>query len=84
MLTCKEAAERASALIDGELGFVERLQLRLHMAMCKGCRAFVGQIEITDRLAHEAVDGPVQLNEDDIDAILNRAREAEGPQPDKS
>lgn len=68
MLSCKEVAERASALIDGELGLMDRLQLRLHLAMCKGCRAFIGQMKITDGLAKAAVARPV--SDDDIDGEI--------------
>ena len=52
MLSCKEVAERASALIDGELGLFDRLQMRLHLAMCKGCGAFI------DQMNHQRSDPP--------------------------
>lgn len=54
MLSCKEVAERASALIDGELGVFDLLQMRLHMAMCKGCNAFVRQMRTTRDLTSSA------------------------------
>lgn len=54
MPSCKEVAERASALIDGELGLFDRLQMRLHLAMCKGCDAFVRQIRTTRDLTVSA------------------------------
>lgn len=54
MLSCKEVAERASALIDGELGLFDRLQMRLHLAMCKGCGAFIHQMKTTSDLTHSA------------------------------
>lgn len=41
MLSCRELVARSSALIDGELGWRERLQMRLHMALCRRCRGFV-------------------------------------------
>ncbi len=44
MLSCKEVAERASALIDGELTVWDSVQMRLHLAMCKGCGRFIGQM----------------------------------------
>jgi len=47
MLSCKEVAERASALIDRELGMFDLLQMRLHLAMCKGCDAFIRQMRTT-------------------------------------
>lgn len=50
MLSCKEVSERASALIDKELPLWEVVQMRLHLAMCKGCSAFVRQMRITRSL----------------------------------
>jgi predicted anti-sigma-YlaC factor YlaD len=74
VLSCKQVAERASALIDGELGLMDRLQLRLHLAMCKGCRAFIDQMRITNRLAKAAVAAPEVESNDRIEAILARSR----------
>lgn len=47
MLSCKDVSNRASALIDGETGLCETLRIRLHLAMCKGCSAFVAQMRVT-------------------------------------
>ncbi len=68
MQSCKDVADRASALIDGELSAWDALQTRLHLAMCKGCSRFIEQMRATDqltaviadpdeRLQHEAGDG---------------------------
>lgn len=54
MLHCKDVAQRASALIDGELGLFERLQVRLHLAMCRGCDAFIRQMRATRDLTRAA------------------------------
>ncbi|MCZ4303638.1 zf-HC2 domain-containing protein [Zoogloeaceae bacterium G21618-S1] len=37
MLSCKETSHLISQAQDRELGIVERMQLELHLAMCKGC-----------------------------------------------
>ncbi len=74
MLTCKEVTERSSALIDGELGLWDRLQLRLHLAMCEGCRRFARQMRVTNELAMSAAsprDGEA-AEQDQIDVILSR------------
>jgi hypothetical protein len=71
MLSFKEVADRANALIDAELSAWDALQIRLHLAICMGCGALIEQIRISDRLAaqvtetseldetsqHEVVDG---------------------------
>jgi predicted anti-sigma-YlaC factor YlaD len=78
MLSCKEVAERASALIDGELGLFDRLQMRLHLAMCKGCGAFVDQLATTNELARVAVtedDLPGEEADSRISAILSQLRD---------
>lgn len=56
MLSCKEVADRASALIDGELSTWDALQIRLHLAMCKGCGRFIEQMRLTDHLTAEVAD----------------------------
>lgn len=62
MLSCKQVADRASALIDGELPAWDALQVRLHLAMCKGCGRFIEQMRVTDRLTAEVAgqDEPLQ------------------------
>lgn len=73
MLTCKEVTHRASALIDGELGVWETFQIRLHLAMCKGCAAFIGQLRTTRELTGIAPPEPVDAEADGhISAILSR------------
>lgn len=38
MISCKEASRLASEKLERPLGLRERLQLRLHLAYCAGCR----------------------------------------------
>jgi Putative zinc-finger len=38
MLSCKETARLLSQGEDRKLAFGERVALRLHLAVCKGCR----------------------------------------------
>lgn len=74
MLSCKEVAQRASAMIDGELGAWDTLQMRMHLAMCKGCERFIGQMRLTRDLT-EAADAAEELHDADdlrISAILSQ------------
>lgn len=77
MLSCKEVAERASALIDGELGLFDRLQMRLHLAMCKGCGAFIEQMKTTTELTRSLPldDQPADDVDGRISAILSQLHE---------
>jgi len=45
MLTCREATRLASEGLDRELGFGERVALRMHLAICRGCTTFDRQMK---------------------------------------
>ena len=45
MLTCKEVSRLVSQGLDRRLGFIERLRLRVHLAICDGCANFKKQVE---------------------------------------
>lgn len=85
MLSCKDVSERADALIDGDLGPVERLQMRFHLAICAGCRRFMRQLRQTRALIRhtaglEGDDPPAPM----VEALFARAAaEAEGPAPSR-
>ncbi|MBW6507232.1 MAG: zf-HC2 domain-containing protein [Rhodobacteraceae bacterium] len=74
MLSCKEVAQRASAMIDGELGAWDTLQMRMHLAMCKGCERFIGQVRVTRDLTKAAGEAEDLHDVDDlrISAILSQ------------
>jgi predicted anti-sigma-YlaC factor YlaD len=44
MLSCKQAAHLVSQGLDRELGFTERVRLRVHLAICDGCTNFSKQV----------------------------------------
>ena len=49
MLSCKEITERASDFLDGTLPWPVRLQVRLHLMMCRFCREYVRQLSLVVR-----------------------------------
>jgi len=44
MMSCKDVHELVSSEAQAEAGLRRRIGLRLHLFMCKHCRAYVGQI----------------------------------------
>lgn len=52
MLTCKKATRLMSDSLDRPLGRGERLNLRLHLFFCRGCRAFRSQIGWLREISH--------------------------------
>lgn len=76
MLSCRELVARSSALIDGELGWRERLQMRLHMALCRRCRGFVDALGNLARSLEIYPDGTIaeqaQRQSPDDEAAVER------------
>ncbi len=44
LLSCKEASRLASQGLDRRLGFAERVSLRVHLAICRGCRSVADEM----------------------------------------
>lgn len=47
MMNCEEVTRVAGDLAERKLWLGERLKVLFHIAMCKGCRAFVEQFRLT-------------------------------------
>lgn len=50
MLTCRDITELANGYLDGELPMLTRMQVRLHLMMCKHCPKYIDQLASTTRL----------------------------------
>ena len=56
MLTCKETTRLVSQGLDRDLAFGERVTLRLHLAVCIGCRRTRRQMAFLRRAVRELVE----------------------------
>jgi predicted anti-sigma-YlaC factor YlaD len=52
-MTCKQASRLVSQGLDRRLGALERVRLRLHLAICDGCTNFKKQIDFLRRALRE-------------------------------
>lgn len=77
MLKCNDVASRASGLLDGELGTRSTLRLWLHLAICKGCRRFIRQMNVTNELVRQSgrAETPTSIEGEEarMDEILSQA-----------
>ena len=48
-ISCREASRLISQAQDRELSLGERVRLRIHLAICRGCRAFSAQLAFLRR-----------------------------------
>ena len=53
MLSCKEVSRLVSQGLDRRLGALERVRLRLHLAICDGCTNFKKQMDFLHRALRE-------------------------------
>jgi hypothetical protein len=52
VLTCREVAEMANDYVDHDLPWLPRLQLQVHLALCRHCRTFTQQLVQAIQLLH--------------------------------
>jgi len=57
MLKCKEVSRLVTADLVGGLGFMKKLELRMHLLMCIHCRRYVEQIKAIGRGARRLLVG---------------------------
>lgn len=81
MLTCKQLVEQISDYIDGHLGLVDRMSVRMHLMMCRHCTTYHAQVrQMLDALRTV----PPERRPPDFDtlsAAVMAALEAEGGGP---
>ena len=47
MMNCHEATQSAGAFLERHLRFRKRMAFLMHIAMCRGCRAYLEQLRLT-------------------------------------
>ncbi len=47
MLSCQKMSELSSQYLDKNLPFRQRMQIKMHLLMCKHCRRFMDQLATT-------------------------------------
>ena len=58
MLNCKEVSSLLSDRLDRKLTLMERVNLRLHLAMCAACSRVEGQLEFLSKAMSRWVKPP--------------------------
>jgi len=74
MLMCRDLARIASDYIDGELGTMDKVSVKMHLLMCGHCRTFIGNLRASVELmgAHSSQ----QVSESIIRRIDERISES--------
>ena len=56
MYSCEQASMLSSRAMDEPLAPLQRIQLRFHLMMCRGCTNFARQIEFLRRVSQRLPD----------------------------
>jgi anti-sigma factor RsiW len=55
MLKCRDILEQADAYLTGHLNVWQRLQFRVHLALCANCRRYLRQLKLTQQVSQQTV-----------------------------
>ena len=59
MMTCKQATALAATYLDAPLTFKQRIELKIHLCMCKLCARYVKQLLFL-KTAIQHIDRPLE------------------------
>jgi len=82
--SCQEVHADLTEFLEGALPWHRRLGMRLHLMICRACRALRRGLEALPRLSKRALEAPAQAPQEARAALaeaLNRIRTAGSPQP---
>lgn len=86
MIDCREAEEFLDSFLEGSLSFREKLSFRLHLSVCRECRAYLADYKATRGLVKEAESlsesATTEMPEELVRAILASRRVPRHP-PDE-
>lgn len=77
MLTCRELTEQASDYLDGSAPFWGRTMFRIHLGMCRHCKEFVRQLELTTAVLRSGALEPAPVGKTEPGDDVVRAFRAE-------
>lgn len=81
MLTCREIAQSASDYLDCNVSWPRRMQMRLHLAMCRHCKRYVDQLALTIASVQASKPDPVDAATTDRIVAAIRESRAKAPPP---
>jgi len=76
MLKCRDVLEVADAYLANELNKWQRMQFRLHLAVCRNCRRYVRQLKLTQKVC-QGLPMDQHVSEQELDNIFALIQQSE-------
>ncbi len=73
LLTCRQITDTASDYLEGPVTLTRRLSLSMHLLMCKHCRRYFRQLELTRGVAARATQSS-EPTDAEIETLVGRLR----------
>lgn len=64
MFSCVKATELMELKEEVPLSFIKNMQLKMHVALCSGCRNYMKQTKLINKLLNKSNFSPVAVTED--------------------
>lgn len=77
MLTCQQLSELITDYVEGRMPFWQRVQLQMHLGMCRHCRAYLHQMKTTQKTLGKLPQESIP--EDMRNELLHRFRNLQPP-----
>ncbi len=74
MLKCRDVPHQSEKLIAGELGFWQKLDLRIHLVICHPCRRYYQQLKLL-LATLPGLAGKRAANDDDVQRTLEKMKD---------
>jgi len=79
MLKCRDVLEQADAYLDQQLSGWQRLQFKLHLLLCRNCRRYIKNLQLTQQVSQQVRLSQTSPSETELDTLM-RLIEQDKPQ----
>jgi hypothetical protein len=70
MLKCRDVLEQADAYLDQQLSGWQRLQFKLHLLLCRNCRRYIKNLQLTQQVSQQVRLSQTVPSETELDSLM--------------
>jgi uncharacterized 2Fe-2S/4Fe-4S cluster protein (DUF4445 family) len=67
MLSCLKATELTEKKLQGRIGIIQSLQLKMHTSICKTCKTYEKQSGVLEEVMKRV--NSIEINKDEVDNL---------------
>ncbi len=82
MLNCRDVTELSSARLNGELSLARRLEIQMHLLICKHCRRFQRHFQHSQTVARQVAKGLWRSEPETAQAVMKNIQAIQAAKQD--